>query len=383
MPHPYMATQPLIGVFTHPSLTLGRDLIRGITRYSNAHAGWRLYLNMGLDAPDKRQAPILDAAFISIAYDHLLDFALSLHVPVMNISGRMRETPFPRVCIDDVEAGRMAARHFVEKGFRSLALFASHARDHLSVLRERGFREICEDHGLPAPGSFSCEGRSSYWPELLAWLRALPRPCAVFAESDFDASLLRQATWEVGLHIPGDIAILGLGNDDLLCDAGTPSLSSLEVPMVEIGYRAAEKLDHWLRGQPPEPSEERLPPLRVIERASTDIVLQDDERIARALRLIQEHACEDLSVDWYARNAGINRRSLEIKFRELIKRSPREEIVAQRIRNACTLLETTSLSVEEISRRCGYQHPPNFSRIFRSQRGITPGVWRKMHQPGS
>jgi LacI family transcriptional regulator len=274
----------------------------------------------------------------------------------------------------------MAARHFVERGFHSLGLFATHPTDQLTRLRRRGFREVCLEAGLPEPRVMCCEGRTGYWPELLDWLHALPPPIGILAESDYDAALLRQAAWEAGRHIPGEISILGVGNDDLLCDAGTPSLSSIEVPMVEIGYRAAEKLDRWLRDGTPPAVEERLPPLRVIERASTDIVRQEDPRIAKALLLIQEHACEHHTVDWYAREAGINRRSLEIKFRELIKRSPREEILAQRIRRACALLETTTLGVQEVSQRCGYEHAPNFARVFRADRGMTPGAWRKAHR---
>ncbi|MEX2382271.1 MAG: substrate-binding domain-containing protein [Opitutales bacterium] len=377
-----MEPQPLVGIFTYPSMTLGRDLIRGITRYSKEHTNWRLYLNLGLAIPDARDVPKLDAALISVADTRLADFGLGLGVPAMNLSGRMEVSPFPRVCIDDYAAGRMGATHLLEKGFRSIALFASHPCDHLSRERIRGMTEACASFSAPAPLYFSCEGRHDYWMELRAWLETLPRPTGIFAESDYDGVLLRQACAEIGLELPGEMAILGLGNDDLLCDAGTPSLSSLQMQMVDIGYRAAEKLDHWLRGSPPEVFEECLPPLRVIERGSTDIVCQDDPRLAKALRLMKEHACKEYSIDWYAREAGINRRSLEIKFRNVVKRSPREVIVAQRIRHACMLLETTTLSVEEIAQRCGYQHPPNFTRIFRSQRDTTPGRWRKQHPFG-
>ncbi|MCC5850105.1 MAG: substrate-binding domain-containing protein [Verrucomicrobia bacterium] len=378
-----MDTQPLVGIFTYPSLTLGRDLIRGITRYSKAHTGWRLYLNMGLDAPGPRVVPTLDAALISVAHPHVGDFGVQLGVPVINLSGRMENSPFPRVCIDDCAAGRMGATHLLEKGFRSIALFASHTCDLLSRERIRGASEACAFFDAPEPGFFSCEGRHDYWMELRTWLQSLPMPSAILAENDFDASLLRQACWENGQDIPGDIAVLGLGNDDLLCEAGAPSLSSIQMPMVDIGYRAAEKLDLWLRGTPPEDFEERLPPLRVIERASTDIVCQDDPRLAKVLGLMKEHACKDHSIDWYARQAGINRRSLEIQFRKVIKRSPREEIVAQRIRHACMLLETTNCTVEEVAQRCGYRHTPNFTRVFRGQRGMTPGDWRKLHPPDS
>ena len=381
MPRPQtIQDEPLIGVFTHHSLTLGRDLIRGITRYAKEHTGWRLYLNLGLDAPDMRVVPKLDGALISMAHPGQVDFARALRAPIVNMSGRLDRAPFPRVCIDDAQAGHMAATHLIAQGFRSLAMFATNGRDNLSILREQGFARACASAGLAPPAVYSCGGRHDYWQDLRRWLLALPKPTGIFAESDYDAALLRQACWENGQSIPDDIALLGAGNDDLLCDAGTPSLSSLQLPMVDIGYRAAETLDLWLRGKPPARTELRFPALRVVERGSTDIVHQEDNRMAKVLALMKQHACSDHDIPWYAAQAGINRRSLEIKMRELLRRSPRQEIVTLRMREACALLATTRLGVEEIALRCGYRHPPNFSRVFRDQMDMSPANWRKAHR---
>jgi LacI family transcriptional regulator len=152
------------------------------------------------------------------------------------------------------------------------------------------------------------------------------------------------------------------------------------MPFEEVGYRAAAALDRLMQGKRDIEPDTRLRPLRVVERESTDLLCVEDPALANAIRYLREHACDPCSVAEVAASAGINRRKLEIKLRELLGHSPHDELVRIRMQAARHLLETTRLSIEEVATRSGYPFTPNFNRVFKQQEGLTAGQYRRLHR---
>ena len=72
---------------------------------------------------------------------------------------------------------------------------------------------------------------------------SLPKPVGIWCAADIQALKLTQTCQELGLSIPDQVAILGTGNDALLCNMSTPNLSSLDINGEEVGFEAARLLE--------------------------------------------------------------------------------------------------------------------------------------------
>ena len=84
---------------------------------------------------------------------------------------------------------------------------------------------------------------------MVKFLKALPRPTAVFAPMDGRARLVLDACQAAGLRVPEEIAVLGVDNDTLLCESTVPALSSIHTDGFRRGQIAAEMLDHLMQGR--------------------------------------------------------------------------------------------------------------------------------------
>ena len=79
------------------------------------------------------------------------------------------------------------------------------------------------------------------------------------------------------------VAVIGAGDDDIICEASTPQLSSVVLPGEEAGLAAAQLLARFLDGQEHAKSPRLLRPSHVAVRRSSDLIAIDDVLIARAL----------------------------------------------------------------------------------------------------
>jgi LacI family transcriptional regulator len=159
-----------------------------------------------------------------------------------------------------------------------------------------------------------------------------------------------------------------------------PPLSSIDLHAKRVGYEAAALLDRMMAGQPPPRKPILVEPGQVITRESTDIMAVEDADVAQAIRLIREHACRGLRVSEVAEVAGLPRRALQQRFRAILQRTPKEELVRVQIDRAKMLLAQTDLSVEQVSRRSGSAAFEYFVRAFRRETGLTPRRYRKKHR---
>jgi LacI family transcriptional regulator len=216
-----------------------------------------------------------------------------------------------------------------------------------------------------------------------AWLASLPKPLAVFAANDLWGSELVQAAREVGLHVPDDVSILGVDNEELLCEISHPPLSSIRMGAEQIGRAAVVLLQRLLDGKAvgalPIP---RVPPAGVVTRQSTDVLAVEDPDVAAAIRHIRRHAVEGLSVKQMLDALAVNRRTLERRFVSVLGHTPLEEIRRVRLERAKLLLQT-DMPIYDVAARSGFATPEYLATSFLRATGMTPTAFRRQFGPRS
>lgn len=370
-------------VFSH-NLAYCRGILRGIKRYAETAPGWT-FLPVSAEPHAVRTLRSLHpSAVIAHIFSEELAGALSrFAVPIVNVCGVLPEAPAPRIGVDDPQCGVLAAEHLLACGLRHFG-FVGH-RDHgYSLRREAGFRTVLEGAGMRLesffePGQRPFDPLGRLWAQdrsVLRWVNGLPRPIGIFAPNDLWGVQLTEICLQTGLQVPEDVAVLGVDNDDLLCEFARPSLSSIALPTQRIGYAAAEALDRLLKGGRAPSQPLLLPPLGMIARRSTEILAVDDADVAAALRFIREQAHRPLRVTDLLRAVPVSRRLLERRFRKVLGRTILEEIRRVHIERARLLLTQTDLPLSAVAERAGFTDAKRFSTVFRQVVGLTPRAYR-------
>jgi LacI family transcriptional regulator len=304
--------------------------------------------------------------------------ARRLRLPAVNVWVNSPERNLPRVLPDAREAARMAARHLRERGFRRMALLASEGDLNTPLHRAGLEAELPVDTVLRVPENRLREPAWRRFQKTLgAWVRTWKVPVGVFASNDLLCRYLADACLREGRRIPEDAGLVGAGNNELVCQGLSPTLSSVESGYERVGYRAAELLDRLLRGAPPPREPILVPPIRLVARRSTDVFAVQDPLVADALRLIAERAGRALHVDDLVAALPSSRRSLERRFRAALGRTLHDEIVRARLELAKRRLVETELPLKAIARQCGFAGLEHLSRVFRHHEGRPPAAWRR------
>jgi len=308
-----------------------------------------------------------------------------LRCPVVDVSAARLLPELPWVETDDAAIARLAFDHLRDRGFSRLA-FCGDRRFNWSRWRRMHFQDLAEAAGYSCavyeapqrPRSWSAERGA-----LLGWLRSLPAPVGVFACYDAQAQRLLDCCRECGIAVPERCAVLGVDNDDVLCELCDPPLSSIAPDTLRSGYRAAEVLARLLRGDSVPRAGELIPPRGLVARQSSDVLAIEDPALAAGLRFIRAHACEGITVRDVLRGLPVSRRVFEHRFRQHFGRSPHQEIVRQRMLLAERLLRESELSQAAIAERVGFEHPEYLSVAFKRYSGLSPSAWRARHaEPG-
>ena len=218
--------------------------------------------------------------------------------------------------------------------------------------------------------------------DLIEWLKNLPKPIAILTSCDIQGCHLSYTVQESGLSVPDDIAILGIDNNEAMCNICIPYLSSIDLNLNKAGYEAAELLDRIISGKE-EPNGQRINihPKEVKERISTDIFAIDDPDIVKALKYIRQHNCEPMQVDDVAKHVNISKRSLQMKFHQILNTSIHNKIIHAHFLVARNLLLETDLSIDAIAIQSGFHYSSNMRRTFQDITGMLPHKYRQQHRP--
>lgn len=362
-----------------------RDVLRGVQAFATQHESWLFH-----DAsPDLRILRALkqwnpDGIIAHLFQEKLAGELRRLGTPLVNTTSTLIGFDAPLVEVDHEAVGRMAAEYFLRSGFRDFGYFGSRVAG-FSVGREQGFREGLQEAGYacsscyaeylprPAPGgSWTAVDR-----RVARWIRALPKPVAILASNDVPARELAEACRQLELNVPGEVAILGVDNDEVESGLAHPPLSSIAIPGERIGFEAAKLLSRLMAGEKPPREPLFLPPQGVIVRASSDVVAISDPELSVILSFIRRNATEPIKVEDVAAQVSISRRNLERKFRAAMQRTIHDEIRRVRLERAKQLLSSTDLAMPVIADQSGFDSARRLAVVFRETQGTTPTAYRR------
>jgi LacI family transcriptional regulator len=300
----------------------------------------------------------------------------------------------PAVLPDLGKAGDMAADHFLSAGFTHIAQIGSDPWSLFKPLQER-FKSRCLQHaispevfrvkaGIHAESFAAINKRfASRSKSLIDWLQSLPKPLGVLVGGDWRAARVCMICSAAGMFVPESVAILGVGNEEIICEMSPTSLSSLDISRKKCSYEAVHLLRRLMKGHaaPVEPL--YVAPQGVVLRRSTDVLPVKNQNVVRSLRFIWDHYQEDISVHDVARVVGVSRRTLERAFKEHMQGSVNSEIQNKRLGKCCELLERTNMKIQDLVPLCGFHSADYLHQVFRKKFGTTPRLWRIKHAASS
>jgi LacI family transcriptional regulator len=375
------------------SRAYGRGVLRGIAAFARAAGNWSIFHQeqvLAVDAPAWLRGWRGDGMIARVESRKLARRLSRARLPAVDLIGRYPMPGVPIVESDDRAVIRLAIDHLRDQGFRHLA-FCGYAQVRYSDRRRHFFEE--ELGATPEGASFYNERIASRYAErttmsaevdgakhygrLARWLRGLPKPVGIVACNDIRALQVLHACREYEIAVPDDVAVIGIDNDDVLCELARPTLTSVEQDTHRIGYEAAALLHRMMTLQRPLELPRSAPPVRVVVRASTDVLALDDRVVAAALRFIRRHACDGIGVAEVVRHVGLSRASLERRMRQRLGRSPLSEIHRVRLDRVKQLLVETDYALPEIARLTGFTYSEYMIAFFQRFTETTPHAYRK------
>lgn len=380
-----------MALLVETSNSYGRELLHGVRAWGREQQAWSMRLSehgRGAGLPPWLQEWRGDGIIARVDNAAIAAALRRSRVPVVDVSAALATPVFPRVVTDSAAATGLAAEHLRERGFRHFA-YCGDAQFHWSAQRGFFFDEQVKAmgaavaHFVQPAANAGPAGAEVEQAALVAWLRLLPKPVGVLACYDVRGQQVLEACHEAGLAVPDEVAVIGVHNDELLCDLCDPPLTSVIPDARRTGYEAAALLAQMMNGADVPVTTRRIEPVGVAARQSTDVVAVADKRVSAAVRFIRERAVSGIDVTDVLRAVPMSRTLLERKFKQLIGHSPHEHIQRVRIERVKALLVTTELSVGAIAERVGVEHPEYLSVAFRRATGMSPREYRTRHRAGS
>jgi LacI family transcriptional regulator len=372
------------------SRAFGRELIRGIVRYSRLHGPWVFYRQdlfyVARESEPAELEPLRKwgpQGIISRDSRNLEDlerWGIPLFVAVaMEPPSAKRHN----IVTNDRAIGRMAAEHLLVHGFRHFGycgfddIYWSDQRGNgfIASIKEAGFEtSLYKQPESPANRLWFREEAI-----LAEWLRGLPKPVGIMACNDDRGQHITEACANAKLNVPYEVAVIGVDNDDQVCDISNPPLSSVALDISEGGFQASKLLDSMMAGKKMKPQTVIVQPNRVVMRQSTNIIAVEDKLVSQALTYIHDNAKRLIQVEDVIKNLSVSRRNLHDKFMKTLGRSVYDEIKRVRIDLISHMLIETDLSISDIALSLGYDNTGHIARYFKQKMGISPVDYRKLH----
>lgn len=181
------------------------------------------------------------------------------------------------------------------------------------------------------------------------------------------------------MAVPQEIAVIGVDNDEMVCDLAEFPLSSIAVANEKSGYEAASLLHRMMQGEKVGGQVVVSEPLYAIQRLSTDTLAVEDWAVREALYFIRDHLPRSIAVEDVVKRMCVSRRMAEIRFKKATGRTINEQVMVQRIRIVRELLVETSLPVEVVASRSGFSSAAYLGLKFKAATGLTPTGYRTKH----
>lgn len=277
------------------------------------------------------------------------------------------------------QIAQTVADYYLRQGFRQFAYVGSVPTSPWSQARAEAFSARVAKKG------FAC---SLYEPRhandwgleqqhMRDWLTALPKPCGLMAAMDLRAKQVLDTCALAEIRVPEEIAVIGVDNDETICESTTPTLSSVLPDFEGGGYMAAELLDKLMRGTVRKTAKLTYGVKRIVHRLSSQDMKNSSRLAVSAMEFIRLNACAGITVMDVVRHLNVSRRFAELRFREARGHSILEEIQSHRLERVRALLRETTLPIGEIGERCGYPTETYLKTLFKKRFGVTMRAYRR------
>jgi LacI family transcriptional regulator len=373
------------------SSEFSRRLLRGLIQYSKEHGPWIFYRLPAYYKTLYGKEGIVEwakewkaDAIIARWDDEGTNILATLNIPIVLQNYKERSPYFSNLTGDYFGTGQMAANFFIKRRYRNFAFYGNKG---VVWSRERaeGFRTQIEKTGENYYYSYfeseNLDGEE--WGtshiQLDEWLLSLPKPVGLFACDDNFALRISQICKINNIKIPEEISLLGVDNDELICNLSDPPISSIVTDVERGGYEAGRLIDRLMKGERKEPFNIVIKPTRFELRKSTEKYNVSNEHISKVVNYIENNFTSDINIEAFSEMVPLSRRNLEVKFKEEMGTSIYQFILQCRIDYFAHLLLTTDRTLFDLALESGFNDCKNISRIFKKMKGYTPVEYRKKY----
>ncbi len=278
---------------------------------------------------------------------------------------------------------RLAAEHLLDRGFHNFAYCGYPGSIVNGWSQERG-REFA---GRVGEAGFECRAYSGrhrstrdwegFRASLTQWLASLPKPVGLMAADDKRARQVLEVCRLAGVQVPDEVAVIGVDNDEMLCQLSHPSLSSVESGAWHVGHEAAALLDRLMSGKRPRKHKLLVVPEGVVTRQSTDVLAVDDAEVARAVAMIRDNAAVGITAQEVCDALKLSRSTMELRFKQAMGRTLFGEIRRVQLKRVESLVRESNLTLKQIAAQCGFASVQHMTTLFAARFGSPPAAYRR------
>ena len=226
----------LVAVVVDSEFWFDREIVAGAAQFAREAGDWQLYV----EAESPNRLPDLTSwrghgIIASFSDRRVARIVASSGLPAVAVGGSSSGEAvegIPCVSCDDGLIASMAAEHLLERSLKTFGYYGTVADDTTRWSQARGeaFAARVAAAGCHCD-ALTASRASRLWShvqaELCAWLESLPKPVGIMACDDIRARHVLEACRTLGCRVPHDVAVIGVDNDELICELAVPPLSSI------------------------------------------------------------------------------------------------------------------------------------------------------------
>ena len=368
----------------------GRGLIRGIIKYTQLYGPWNFYSDLpffskiGLTYDSDWETLKPDGIVVHTPDERLIKKIIDSKIPAILHGFNKVIEELPNLICHNAMIAEFGADHLLGRGFHNLA-YCGYRNVQWSQERQDVFEAFaskagCQSYVYQSSDNISINTWQQEQKSLAKWIRSLPKPVGIMCANDDRGQQVIEICNNLGILVPDEAAVVGVDNEELVCELTNPPLSSVDRYFVKAGYQAAEQLHRMMQGEQVKKQDIMIEPSRVVERQSTDVYSIDDPVVVDALRYIRRNANRIITVDDVVGHVAMSKMGLYQKFMRSVGRTVHNEITRTRTDHIARMLVETELPISKIALDMGFTSSDHISRYFHKSKGLTPLQYRAKYK---
>jgi len=365
-------------------------MLKGIAHYERTHQLWTAFHDDQARVETEQfwlRSKKWDGVISRHTTPALVEACAERRIPLVDLNDTKPFPGVPKIRPDNVALGHLGAEHFIERGYQNFG-FSGFANDGWSCERRDGYLEAlrlagkkCEMFDVNYPGDLTPSWDVEQIASLCAWLKRLPKPVACDGLQRYAGATAHHGGPRLRYSRPGRCRHPRREQrSHPAANWLTPRCPASRPTRFNRATAPPKVLAGLLEGRPPAIFDQRIEPLGVVARLSTDALAIHDRNVAAALNFIRERACAGINVEEVSKHAFASRSQLEKKFRQFLGRSPQAEIRRVQVAKIRQLLTETDFPLKKIAELTGFEHVEYPRVLFKRLTGDSPGVYRKNTQ---